>query len=84
MLGVDKMVPCAAVAAVLLAGSSRIVGQAPVENGRSFGIAASEDALPDALNRVDTMLGAGQLDIASVVGRQDDRRPIRRALVAVL
>jgi len=67
MLGVDKIVPYAAVAAVLLAGSSRLVGQAPVENGRSFGIAASEDALPDALNRVDTMLGAGQLDIASIV-----------------
>lgn len=66
MSGFDKVVPCAAIAAVLFAGSSRLTGQAPVENGRSFALAASDDTLPAALDRLDTMLTAGELDISSL------------------
>jgi hypothetical protein len=63
--GFDKVVPsrqrprcCAA----------RLTGQVPVENGRSFPLAASADALPETLDRVDAMLSAGELDIAAVQG----------------
>lgn len=66
MSGFDKIMTCAAVAALLFAGSSQLTGQAPVENGRSFALAASDDALPEALNRVDGMLTAGDLDITSL------------------
>jgi Zn-dependent metalloprotease len=66
MSGFDKVMPFAAVAAILFAGSSRLTGQAPIENGQSFAMAASEDSLPEALDRIDTMLGAGELDIAGV------------------
>ena len=64
MSGFQRLVPCAAIAAIVFAGSSRLTGQAPVDNGRSVALAASEDALPAALDRVDAMLTAGQLDIA--------------------
>ena len=50
----------------LFAGSSRLTGQAPVENGRSVALAASDDTLPAALDRVDTMLTGGQLNISSL------------------
>jgi hypothetical protein len=65
-LGFDKVVPCAAIAALLFVGSSRLTGQAPVENGRSFALAASDDALPEALDRIDTMLMAGELDVSTL------------------
>ena len=66
-MSVFKMVvPCAAVAAVLVLFTSRVTGQdqTPVENGRSFALAAADDSLRDALMQVDTMLRAGELDIA--------------------
>lgn len=67
MSAFQKVVPCAAIAVALFAaGSSRVTGQISTseENGRSFSLAGSDDTLPDALDRVDAMLGAGQLDIA--------------------
>jgi thermolysin len=64
MSGFHRLAPCAALAAIVFAGSSRLTGQAPIEDGRSVALAASEDALPAALDRVDAMLSAGQLDIA--------------------
>jgi bacillolysin len=60
------IVPCAAVAALLFGSTSQLAGQAPLENGRSFSIAASGDALPEALDRIDAMLSDGQLDIAAI------------------
>ena len=35
----------------LFAGSSQLTGQTPVEIGRSVALAASDDALPEALDR---------------------------------
>jgi bacillolysin len=75
MSGFQKLVPCAAVAALLFAGSSRLTGQVPVENGRSVALAASDDTLPAALDRVDAMLSGGQLDISSL--RDDTMIPGR-------
>ena len=49
-----------------VAGSSRITGQAPVENGRSIALAAAEDTLPAALERVDAMLTSGELNISQL------------------
>ena len=68
MSAFDKLIPCAAVAAALLLSGSRLTGQASpwLENGRSFGLAGADDTLPEALSRVDTMLRAGNLDIASL------------------
>ena len=66
MSGFHKVVPCAAIAALLFVGSSRLTGQAPVENGRSFALAASDAALPEALDQVDTMLTAGELDMSTL------------------
>ena len=60
-----NVVPCAAIAAVIIAGSSPLTGQVPVEAGRSFALAASDDTLPAALDRVDGMLSRGQLDIST-------------------
>ena len=66
----DKVIPCAAVAAVLFLSGSRLTGQAPAasENGRSFALAGADDTLPDALSRVDTMLRNGNLDLADLRG----------------
>ena len=66
MSGLRYLVPCAAIAAVLFAGSSQLTGQEPVENGRSFALAASGETLPEALDRVDGMLTVGELNIASL------------------
>jgi bacillolysin len=66
MSGFRSVVPCAAVAAVLFVGSSRLTGQAPVEHGRSVALAASEETLPATLDRVDAMLTGGQLNLSSV------------------
>ena len=77
MSGFRKVVPCAAIAAVLFAGSSRLTGQAPVENGRSVALAASDDTLPAALDRVDAMLTGGQLNISSL---HDDTMIAGRAI----
>jgi Zn-dependent metalloprotease len=66
MSGFQKLVSCAAVAALLFAGSSHLSGQAPIENGRSVALAASDDTLPAALDRVDAMLTGGQLNISSL------------------
>lgn len=76
MSGFQKLVPCAAVAAVLFTGSS-LIGQAPVENGRSMALAASDDTLPAARDRVDTMLSGGQLNISSL---HDDTMMAGRAI----
>ena len=75
MPGFHKVVPCAALAAVLFAGSSRLAGQAPIEAGRSIALAASDDALPAALTRLDGMLTVGELNSASV--RDDSMIPGR-------
>ncbi len=69
MSGFDKVIPVAAVAALLFAASSRLTGQVPIENGQSFPLSATADTLPEALERVDAMLSAGELDIAAL---QDD------------
>ena len=66
MSGLHRLVACAAIAAIMFAGNSRLTGQVPVESGRSVALAASEDTLPAALDRVDAMLTAGRLDIASL------------------
>jgi thermolysin len=68
MPGFRKLIPCAAIAAFLLSMSPKLTGQAPVstEHGRSFALAAAEEALPDALDRVDAMLTAGELDVSAV------------------
>ena len=65
MRGFQKIIFCAATAAVVFVATPRIMGQAPVENGRSFALAAAEDTLPAALDRVDAMLSAGELNISS-------------------
>ena len=62
-----NVVPYAAVAVFLFAGNPKITGQAPLENGRSVSIAAAEDSLREALDRVDAMLSDGRLNIASTV-----------------
>jgi bacillolysin len=68
MPGFEKVIPCAAIAAVVFAASSPLIGQAPVQNGRSVTMAASEDALPAALHRIDAMLATGELNISSLRG----------------
>ena len=55
-----------AIAALVFAGSSRITGQAPVANGRPIALAAAEDTLPAALERVDAMLTSGELNISQL------------------
>ena len=77
MSGFGKVVPCAAIAAVLFAGSAQLTGQAPVENGRSVALAASDDTLRAALNYVDAMLTGGRLNISSV---HDDTMIAGRAI----
>ncbi len=62
----DTFVPYAIAAAGLFFASSNLTGQTPLENGRSFALAASQEALSAALDRVDAMLSAGHLDIAAV------------------
>lgn len=66
MPGFAKVVFCAAIAALLFAGSSRLTGQAPVENGRSIALASSGGSLPQAINRIDAMLTDGQLNISTL------------------
>jgi bacillolysin len=66
MSGCQKVLPCAAIAAMLFAGGSRLTGQAPVENGRSIALAASDDTLPATLDRVDAMLTGGELNISTL------------------
>jgi Zn-dependent metalloprotease len=68
MSGLEKIVPCAAIAALVFAGSSRLAGQIPVEHGTSTAMAAAEETLPAALDRVDAMLSGGELNISSFVG----------------
>jgi Zn-dependent metalloprotease len=77
MSGFHKIIPFTAIAALVFAGSSRITGQAPVENGRPIALAAAEDTLPAALDRVDAMLTSGQLNISQL---QDDALIPGRAL----
>jgi bacillolysin len=71
MWGFDKVVPCAAVAALLFLCSMRLSGQSPAiaESRRSFALFGVDDTLPETVSRVDTMLIAGELDIA---GLQED------------
>ncbi len=66
MPGFHTIIPCAAIAALVVAGSSRITGQAPVGNGRPLALAAAEDTLPAALERVDAMLTSGELNISQL------------------
>jgi Zn-dependent metalloprotease len=77
MSGFGKVVPCASIAAVLFAGSARLTGQGPVENGRSVALAASDVTLRAALNHVDAMLTGGRLNISSV---HDDTMIAGRAM----
>jgi bacillolysin len=63
MSGFHKVVPCAAIATLVFAGSSRLTGQAPVQNDRQVALAASDDSLPAALDRIGSMLALGELDI---------------------
>ncbi len=71
MSGFDKIIPCAAIAALVFAGSSRLTGQAPVENGRSIALAAAEDTLPAALDRVDAMLTSRRAQHLAAARRHD-------------
>jgi Zn-dependent metalloprotease len=73
----NKVIPCAALGAVLVLFDSRVTGQSPLpaERGRSFELAAADDTLPEALLRVDAMLSAGELDIAAL--QQDTMLPGR-------
>ena len=66
MPGFHKIIPCGAIAALVFAGSSRITGQAPVESSRQIALAAAEDTLPAALERVDVMLTSGELNISQL------------------
>ncbi|HKY21597.1 MAG TPA: M4 family metallopeptidase [Vicinamibacterales bacterium] len=68
MSSVKRVLSCAAIAAVLFLSSTRLTGQIPelTERGRSFALAGAEDMLPAALDRVDAMLSAGELDIATL------------------
>ena len=60
----------AALAAALFIGYAHPLGQAPLPaTDRSIAIAGADDTLPAALERVDALLGGGQLDI---VGTQED------------
>ena len=77
MSSFEKVISCAAIAAVVFAASSRLIGQAPAQNGRSIAMAASEDTLPAALDRVDAMLTNGELNISS---QRDDTLIAGRAL----
>ena len=67
----NTLVPSAAVAALLLAGTPHLSGQTPAsaELGRSFPLSAADDALPQALSTVDAMLSSGELDVK---GLQED------------
>ena len=72
MSTVGRVVPCAAgIAALLLVGGAHVTGQsAPAtENGRSRAVNGAAATLASAMARVNTMMRAGELDIASV---QDD------------
>src|SRR5688572_3444605 len=64
----NRVIPCAAAAAVVVFSNTGVNGQSPalMENGRSFALAAADDSLPEALLRLDTMLNAGELDIAAL------------------
>jgi Zn-dependent metalloprotease len=81
MSPLEKLVPCATIAAALFISSSRLTGQTPtsMEDGRSFALAAADDTLPDALSRVNDMLTTGELDIAAlqedtmIAGRMHER-----------
>ena len=77
MSGFGKVLLCTAIAAVVFAGSAQLTGQAPVENGRSVALAASDDTLRAALNHVDAMLTGGRLNISSV---HDDTMIAGRAI----
>jgi thermolysin len=72
MKGFHRVVPCAAIAATaLVASGSLLTGQSPEfpERGRSIAIEGAAASLPAAFTRVEAMLRAGELDIAS---RQED------------
>ena len=77
MSGLEKVIPCGVIAAVMFAASSPLTGQAPVQHGRPLALAAAEDTLPAALDRVDAMLTSGELDISSF---RDDTMIAGRAL----
>src|SRR4051812_24827859 len=67
-----RAVPCiTAVAALLLVGGTHIIGQAAAvaENRRSLAVRGAASTLPSAMERVNTMLHIGELDIAAL---QDD------------
>lgn len=66
MSGFQKVVPCAAIAALVFAASSRLTGQVPVQKGRQVALAAAEDTLPAALDQVDSMLALGELNISEL------------------
>jgi bacillolysin len=81
MPGFNKLVSCAAAAAVLFLGGSRLTGQVALspDKGRSVPVAASGAALPATLAHVDAMLRQGELDIAAIAddtmirGRVEER-----------
>jgi bacillolysin len=77
MPGFEKVILCAVIAVAVFAASSRITGQAPVQDGRPLALAAAQDTLPAALDRVDAMLTSGELNISSL---RDDTLIAGRAL----
>jgi thermolysin len=68
MYGHRNLIFSAVVGAFVFAFGPSLTGQssASVEHGRSFALAAAEDVLAGALDRVGAMLGAGELDIAVI------------------
>jgi len=77
MPGFEKVIPWAAIAAVVFAASPRLTGQAPLQNGRSVALAGAQETLPAALDRIDAMLTSGELNISSL---RDDTLIAGRAL----
>jgi bacillolysin len=65
MLRYNRLWCAAAIAALSFAGS-KLQGQSAAAVDRSYAVAASNDLLVAALDRVDGMLSAGQLDISAV------------------
>ena len=58
--------PYALAAAGLFFAGTNLTGPAPLENGQPFALAASQETLPAALDRVAGMLSMGHLDISAV------------------
>lgn len=73
----DTLIGLTAIASALFFASSNVIGQAPIENGQSYGLAAAGDTLMAALDHVDALMSSGTLDI---VATHDDTMIAGRAV----